>query len=1009
MTDTVTTTTTTTTKEEVEEGVEEGVIVEREDIHDRLPRLWRNELRLVRLANGLRVVLSSNPDADTCACTMVVRCGSFMDPPELPGLAHFCEHMLFLGTRKYPAEGDFEAFLRTHRGTHNASTGAEHTTYYFSVLPAGFAGALDRFAQFFVAPLFTEGATERELSAITSEHEKNVPDEARRMHAVLQTACVPGHPLAKFGTGTRATLTARGLGDLRAALLRLFDARYTPRNMVLALEGPLSLAALERHAAACFAAVPVRAGADGHGTPPPLPAGDPVAPYPADAAGHTRLLLRYVPLTPQRAVHVTWPVAGDLDAGRGGDAMDYIANLLGHEADGSVLALLKARGWATALVAGLGYQYSSFFAADCTVELTPAGFAHWEDVVATVYAYIGMLRAQPPSRAHFDEASAIEEISYTFAARKDPLATTRALATAAADGVPTQELVSHTSLLLTFDPDRIGDILAHMSPDNAVTLLTAPELAPACPDTERWYGARYSRAEPVPDALHARWCAAYRAGDPSGALHMPAMNPFAPSLAGCAVLGPLDRDVDDTVPARVYEDAQCTCFWKQDRTFGEPRLHVRVLLANRHTRSTLKECCCTALFEDVFRHALNRFAYMAELAGINGGFATNPRGLVLAFDGLCEKLDTYAEHALRELRAFEPDEHLFGMVKTRAVETVERWRNRNAYAQAYALLGFCMRDASLIPRIGFEDVLPTITLQDLRDWRRTFFETGVRIVTFFEGNITEARAVELTKRAQRTLALPVAPQAELLTSSPCEVARGRTTLDLPRFGDDTNSAVVMWRGNGVRPRAEPDIESVYTMLAANLVRAPFFDTLRTKQQLGYVVMSTFSDETFSEGVGFVVQSSGHAPDDICRRIGDFLAETPRLAEALTDEAFGAAVRTLVESLSIKPKKLAEDAERNWPPISQGYLEFESWRTAIELARQCTKEGLVAYMRSHLVPGGADEREFTVRLWGQYKSQAEFDAAHEHDEAPNVHFTSAKDIFAHNVFKAKPIYHKVLRI
>ena len=34
--------------------------------------------------------------------------GSFKDPVELPGLAHFCEHMLFLGTEKYPEEGKYQ-------------------------------------------------------------------------------------------------------------------------------------------------------------------------------------------------------------------------------------------------------------------------------------------------------------------------------------------------------------------------------------------------------------------------------------------------------------------------------------------------------------------------------------------------------------------------------------------------------------------------------------------------------------------------------------------------------------------------------------------------------------------------------------------------------------------------------------------------------------------------------------------------------------------------------------
>jgi len=60
------------------------------------------DYRAMTLANGLRVLLTSDPKADTAAAALNVRVGHFSDPKYLPGLAHFCEHMLFLGTEKYP-------------------------------------------------------------------------------------------------------------------------------------------------------------------------------------------------------------------------------------------------------------------------------------------------------------------------------------------------------------------------------------------------------------------------------------------------------------------------------------------------------------------------------------------------------------------------------------------------------------------------------------------------------------------------------------------------------------------------------------------------------------------------------------------------------------------------------------------------------------------------------------------------------------------------------------------
>ena len=50
------------------------------------------------------------------AAALSVGVGSFADPEEAPGLAHFLEHMLFMGSKKYPDENEYEAYLTNHGG-----------------------------------------------------------------------------------------------------------------------------------------------------------------------------------------------------------------------------------------------------------------------------------------------------------------------------------------------------------------------------------------------------------------------------------------------------------------------------------------------------------------------------------------------------------------------------------------------------------------------------------------------------------------------------------------------------------------------------------------------------------------------------------------------------------------------------------------------------------------------------------------------------------------------------
>lgn len=120
--------------------------------------------RHITLPNDLQAILINDPDTEKSAACCDVRVGSLLDPPNAHGLAHFLEHMLFMGTEKYPIENEYSSYLSDHGGFSNAYTSQEDTVYYFDVQNEFFEGALDLFASFFVCPLFTETATEREIN-----------------------------------------------------------------------------------------------------------------------------------------------------------------------------------------------------------------------------------------------------------------------------------------------------------------------------------------------------------------------------------------------------------------------------------------------------------------------------------------------------------------------------------------------------------------------------------------------------------------------------------------------------------------------------------------------------------------------------------------------------------------------------------------------------------------------------------------------------------------------------
>lgn len=131
-----------------------------------------------------------------------------------------------MGSSKFPGENDYSDHLSKFNGHSNAYTSTHQTVYYFEVTHAGFVDALDRFAQFFISPLFNESCVEREIKAVDSEHQKNLQNDGWRLLQLRRSLAKSDHPYHKFGTGSLDTLwtkpKADGL-DIRAELIKFYE------------------------------------------------------------------------------------------------------------------------------------------------------------------------------------------------------------------------------------------------------------------------------------------------------------------------------------------------------------------------------------------------------------------------------------------------------------------------------------------------------------------------------------------------------------------------------------------------------------------------------------------------------------------------------------------------------------------------------------------------------------------------------------------------------------------
>ena len=207
--------------------------------------------RYLVLDNALRVLLVSDPETDKAAASLAVLRGYYHEPADYPGLAHFLEHMLFIGTQKYPQVDGYQQFISAHGGQSNAYTSAEHTNYFFEIQPEFFRDAMDRFSQFFISPLLDAGYVEREKNAVHSEYQLQIKDDGWRSNAVAKTAMSQDYEGSRFYIGSLETL-----GDgVDVALETFFKEHYSADQMVLVALGQEPLDELESWVRPMFSAI----------------------------------------------------------------------------------------------------------------------------------------------------------------------------------------------------------------------------------------------------------------------------------------------------------------------------------------------------------------------------------------------------------------------------------------------------------------------------------------------------------------------------------------------------------------------------------------------------------------------------------------------------------------------------------------------------------------------------------------------------------------------------------
>ncbi|CAM9632397.1 unnamed protein product, partial [Chrysoparadoxa australica] len=415
--------------------------------------------RHLSLANGMQILLIQDVETDKAAASMDVKVGQLSDPPQAQGLAHFCEHMLFLGTKAHPEENSYSAFLAKNAGWSNAFTSVEDTNYFFEVAHDKLREALSIFSHFFISPLFTESCTERELTAVDNENSKNLQSDQWRVQQLYRSLSNPEHPYSKFGTGNMETLRdtpAKEGVDIRAELLAFHAKFYSANQMCLSIVGRESLDEMQGWVTESFSPVVNK----GCGRP------SFVDHPPAFGPQETGKRICMKPVKELREVQILFPIHS-VEKLFMSKPQRYLSHLIGHEGKGSLLSWLKEKGWANELCAGIFMEHSDWSGFGVHVECTEEGLDNADQIIEAVFSYIGMLRREGPKEWIFEETKKLADIGFRFANKKTPSNTVLSHS-GNMQSLPPELCVAGAQLLYEYAPAEIEAILLRLVPSNMV-------------------------------------------------------------------------------------------------------------------------------------------------------------------------------------------------------------------------------------------------------------------------------------------------------------------------------------------------------------------------------------------------------------------------------------------------------------------------------------------------------------------------------------------------------------
>lgn len=411
------------------------------------------EYKIFTLKNGIDVITVSDPDLATSAATLSVGVGFFQDPENAQGIAHFLEHMLFMGSKKFPSPNEYMEFIQQNGGETNAFTAAEQTTYLFSINSSKFEPALDRLSASIKDPLFEPSMVGKEINAVNSEWLLNRQSDAFIQQRASAATGNPLHPRTKLGVGNKATLSSLE-DELLIKLNDFYKKNYSANLMKLVLVGKQSPKELKKLAKKYFSKI------KNNNIERPVTS---IPSYRKSDLGKN-IYIKSKVKSPELVIEFA---IQDNSSRWRSKPNEYVEMLLNSQEPNSLMTMLSEEGYiqdgsASIQQNGWGADGSAFI----SYTLTDKGVAEKEFIISSTFNYIDLVKTNGVNDKYFNELAGINKIQFEDYKSPEALQLAVSFAFKIYD-VPLKNIIDSSYVTSDYSEEAINNLLGNFNPATA--------------------------------------------------------------------------------------------------------------------------------------------------------------------------------------------------------------------------------------------------------------------------------------------------------------------------------------------------------------------------------------------------------------------------------------------------------------------------------------------------------------------------------------------------------------